>query len=93
MSMPKWIDPRITVGNIITVGVFVVSFFVWGIALEARVTTLSTEIGGIKAENERTASRANEAAREASTLEKTLLTRLTRIETILDRIDKKASSP
>ena len=93
MSMPKWIDPKITVGNILTIAVLLFGFFSWGIQLAARVDKISEEMSALKAQDVKIDDKLANLVRGSNDIEKMLLPRLTRIETILERIEKKSSTP
>ena len=88
MTTPNWIDPKITVGNIITLLVMIVGFFVWGVRLEAEVSTQTERIVKLEAADVKLTAQAESARDSGVARQEAVLTRLARIEAILERIDK-----
>lgn len=88
MTTPNWIDPKITVGNIITLLVMVVGSFIWGIRLEAEVSTQTERIVKLEAADVKLTAQAESARDSGMARQEAVLTRLARIEAILERIDK-----
>lgn len=93
MTMPKWIDPKITAGNVITLGVMIVGFFLWGARIEAQQNEHSKTMQKLEAADTILLNKIETTRDLAGSRQEAVLTRLTRIETILERLDKQASRP
>jgi hypothetical protein len=88
VSLPTWIDPKITAGNILTLAVMIVGFFIWGARLEARVDDYGKTIARLETSDIAMNAKI-EASRElASGRQEAVLTRLARMEAILERLEK-----
>jgi outer membrane murein-binding lipoprotein Lpp len=93
MSVPRWFDAKITAGNLITIAVMLVGFFVWGARLEARVDDYGNKIVKLEAQDAAMTAKIDATRDNASLRQEAVLTRLTRIETILERWDKSGVRP
>lgn len=96
MTVPKWIDPKITAGNIVTLAVMIVGFFVWGVRLEARVDHFAEKVGKLEAEDKGMAARID-AARDLATSRQEAIIRemsglrieVARMNAILERSERR----
>jgi FtsZ-binding cell division protein ZapB len=98
IQKPDWFDMKITLGNLITLSVFVVGFFAWGLKLEAKVDQkaehierLQKAVDELKSMDVITHSRIESLRDVASTRQEAVITRLARIETILERVEKSSN--
>jgi hypothetical protein len=89
MSLPNWLDPKITMGNVITLVVMIVGFFVWGVRLEGRVDVQGEKLAKLELADGKLTTQVDAARELASNRQEALLTRLARIEAILERLDKR----
>lgn len=89
MSRPAWFDAKITAGNVLTIAVMIVGFFIWGVRLEARVDEQGKALIELRATDANLASRLETARDLAGTRQEAVLSRLARIEAILERMDKR----
>lgn len=93
MTKPGWFDPKITAGNVITIAVMLVGFFLWGARLEARVDEQSKSLIELKATDVQFATRLEVSRDLAGSRQELILTKLTRLETIIERLERNGSKP
>lgn len=93
MTKPQWFDAKVTMGNLITITVMVVGFFIWGVRLEARVDDQARSLSDLKATDTNMMGRIEAQRDLASTRQELVLTKLTRLETILERLEKSGVRP
>lgn len=96
MTVPKWIDPKITIGNIVTLAVMVVGFFVWGVRLEARVDHFAEKISKMESVDAKMSSQIDAARDLATNRQEALINRLGAVEAntaamraILERLERR----
>lgn len=99
MTYPKWIEPRVTMGNIVTVFVTAIMLVISYTNLQATVTQTSAELVKTNAriaENtthdeatQQVLSGRIDTLRDAAmTRQEAIVARLARIEAILERVEK-----
>jgi len=91
--MPKWIDPKISLGNLITVATMLLAAIVAYVQLSDQVKASAVDISALKRTDQEIISRVDAMREAGSSRQETVVHRLARIEAILERMERGQNAP